>query len=159
MGLRGRLLVFGYPLAEILALWAVASIIGWGWALLGLLAGIPFGFALMRNSGSSAAGLMQANAAGDPQRAKSMASSMTGQFLAGVLIAVPGYVTDIVGLALLIPALRNAIGRRVMRQFGGSSWMSRMPGAGPIIQGTVIVEDPRPSSRSEGDEVPPSIAR
>lgn len=165
MGFKGRLLFFGYPLAEVLVLWGVASLIGWGWTLLGILAGIPIGFALMRNAGASAAGLMQANATGDQQRAMAMASSMTGQFVAGVLIAIPGYLTDLIGLALLLPGVRGAIGRRMMRRYRSSPWMSRMPGSGPIIQGTVIVEDLRFEDRSDsdrpdpGDEEPPAITR
>ncbi|MDA2989638.1 MAG: FxsA family protein [Actinomycetota bacterium] len=165
MGFKGRLLFFGYPLAEILVLWGVASLIGWGWALLGILAGIPIGFALMRNAGASAAGLMQANAAGDQQRAMAMASSMTGQFVAGVLIAIPGYLTDLIGLALLLPGVRGAIGRRMMSRYRSSPWMSRMPGSGPIIQGTVIVEDLRyedgfdSGSPNPGEDEPPAITR
>lgn len=158
MGFRGRLLFFGYPLAEILVLWGVASIIGWGWALLGILAGIPIGFALMRNAGASATGLMQANAAGDQQRTMAMASSMTGQFVAGVLIAIPGYLTDVIGLALLLPGVRGAIGRRAIRRYRTSPWMSRMPGSGPIIQGTVIVEDLRYEDPPD-DRDPPALAR
>jgi len=142
-----RLIVFGYPLAEILVLWAVASVIGWGWALLGIVAGIPIGFALMRNAGASAQALMQASAQGDDQRARVLASSMTGQFVAGALIALPGYLTDVLGLVLLLPGVRNAIGRKAMRRT--SPWMSRMPGAGPIIQGTVVVEDLRYSTDAQ----------
>lgn len=158
MGFKGRLLFFGYPLAEILVLWGVASLIGWGWALLGILAGIPIGFALMRNAGANAAGLMQANAAGDQERAIAMASSMTGQFVAGVLIAVPGYLTDAIGLALLLPGVRNVIGRRVMGRYRSSPWMSRMPGSGPIVQGTVIVEDLRYENPPDGPN-PPALPR
>ena len=160
MGFKSRLLVFGYPLAEILALWGVASLIGWGWALLGVLAGVPIGIALMRNAGSSAAGLIQANARGDQAGAAALASSMTGQFVAGVLIAIPGYLTDLLGLALLVPGVRSAIGRRAMDRYRSSAWMARMPGSGPIIQGTIIVEDLRyenPSSAEDDD--PPAIAR
>ena len=168
MGFKGRLLFFGYPLAEILALWGVASLIGWGWALLGILAGIPIGLALMRNAGASAARLVQANAAGDQQRAMSMASSMTGQFVAGVLVAIPGYLTDLIGLALLLPGVRGAIGRRMMNRYRLSPFMarmSRMPGSGPIIQGTVIVEDMRYESGpnfggpTSGEDEPPAITR
>jgi UPF0716 family protein affecting phage T7 exclusion len=86
MGFRSRLIVFGYPLAEILVLWGVASLIGWGWALLGLLAGFPIGLALMRNAGNSAAASMQAG----PERAAALASSMAGQFAAGVLFFIQG---------------------------------------------------------------------
>lgn len=160
MKFKGRLLFFGYPLAEILALWGVASVIGWGWALLGILAGIPIGFALMRNAGASAAGLMQANAAGDQRQAVTMASSMTGQFAAGLLIAIPGYVTDVIGLLLLLPGVRNSIGRTLMRRYRSSTWMTRMPGSGPIIQGTVIVEDLRNETGPDtGDHEPPALTR
>ncbi len=161
MRFTSRLLFFGYPLAEILVLWGVASLIGWGWALLGIIAGIPIGFALMRNAGASAAGLMEATNAGDQQRASAMASSMTGQFVAGVLIAIPGYLTDLIGLALLLPGVRNAIGRRVMRRYRTSPWMTRMPGSGPIIQGTVIVEDLRYETNPDTPEnpSPPAISR
>lgn len=160
MGIKSRLLVFGYPLAEILVLWGVASIIGWGWALLGILAGIPIGLALMRNAGASATSLMQANAEGDSIRARRIASSMSGQFVAGALIAIPGYVTDVMGIAILIPGVRNALGRKVMRLLGGNSWLARMPGAGPIVQGTVIVEDLRYQTPGEsGEDQPPAITR
>ncbi len=161
MKFTGRLLFFGYPLAEILVLWGVASVIGWGWAVFGIFAGIPIGFALMRNAGSSATGLMEATNAGDQQRASAMASSMTGQFVAGMLIAIPGYLTDLMGLALLLPGVRNAIGRRLMSRYRTSPWMNRMPGSGPIIHGTVIVEDlryERDPKRPE-DPTPPAISR
>ena len=152
-----RVIVFGYPLAEILVLWGVASVIGWGWALLGIVAGIPIGFALMRNAGSSAQALFAASAQGDEQQARVLASSMTGQFVAGALIAIPGYLTDVFGLVLLLPGARNAIGRLAMRR--ASPWMARMPGAGPIIQGTVVVEDLRYSTdaQPDGRDEPPAI--
>lgn len=159
MGFRARLLVFGYPLAEVLALWAVASIVGWGWALLGILAGIPLGLALMRNAGTSAAALMQASSQGDQQRAAELSSSMTGQFVAGVFIAIPGFLTDLIGLALLLPGVRNAIGRRAMRRYRNSPWMSRMPGSGPIVQGTVIIEDLRYENPPSRDDEPPALSR
>lgn len=160
MTFRTRLLIFGYPLAEILALWAVASVIGWGWALLGILAGLPIGFALMRNAGSSAARLIQANQEGDRQGANALASTMTGQFAAGLLIAVPGYVTYVVGLAMLIPRVRTFVGRTLKDRYQGSAWMNRMPGSGPIIQGTVIVQDIRYETPSDsGDDPRPAIER
>lgn len=152
-----RLVVFGFPLAEILVLWGVAAMIGWGWALLGILAGIPIGFALMRNAGASAQALIQASAQGDDTRARVLASSATGQFVAGALIAIPGYLTDVIGLVLLLPGVRSAMGRLAVARI--SPWMSRMPGAGPIIQGTIIVEDVRYSPDAQRDErdEPPAL--
>ncbi len=51
MTLRARLLLFGYPLLEVATAYAIAMWIGWGWMLLLLVAGIPVGFAFMRNAG------------------------------------------------------------------------------------------------------------
>lgn len=154
MGFRGRLIVFGYPLAEILILWGVASIIGWGWALLGLLAGIPIGVALMRNAGASAAASMQA----DPQRARELASATVGQFGAGVLFVIPGYLTDVLGALLLLPGVRSAVGRWMSRRFNQQSWYSRFPGSGEVIRGTVVIEDLRDDDPDDrGPQGPPSI--
>jgi len=154
MGFRGRLIVFGYPLAEILVLWGVASLIGWGWALLGLLAGIPIGVALMRNAGASAAASMQA----DPQRARELASATVGQFGAGVLFVIPGYLTDVLGAALLLPGVRSVVGRWMARRFNQQTWYSRFPGSGEVIRGTVVIEDLRNEDPDErGPEDPPVI--
>ena len=48
--MRARLLIFGYPLAIVLAVYLVHFAIGWGWTLLLLRLGIPVGiwFALSR---------------------------------------------------------------------------------------------------------------
>ena len=39
---RRRLLVYGFPLLEIVTAYAVAQLIGWGWMLLLLIAGIQW---------------------------------------------------------------------------------------------------------------------
>jgi len=164
MGFKGRLVVFGYPLVEILLLWGVASLIGWGWALLGLLAGIPIGLALMRNAGSTAATMMrQANT--DPEAAAAAAGSSVGQFFAGLLFLVPGYFTDLLGAGLLIPGVRSLVGRRLSTSVENRQWMSKMPGfpgSGEIIQGTVVIEDLRyeqdpdeETGRGSPREIPP----
>ncbi len=160
VGFRGRLLVFGYPLAEILVLWGIASLIGWGWALLGLLAGFPIGLALMRNAGASAAASMQAG----PERARELASSMAGQFAAGVLFFVPGYLTDLLGAALLLPGVRAGVGRWMARRFNQQAWYSRFPGSGDVIRGTVIIEDMRldddeDQTEDDDDQPPPELGR
>jgi UPF0716 protein FxsA len=157
MGFRSRLIFFGYPLAEILVLWGVASLIGWGWALLGLLAGFPIGLALMRNAGNSAAASVQAG----PERAAELASSMAGQFAAGVLFFIPGYLTDLVGAALLLPGVRAGVGRWMARRFNQQAWYSRFPGSGDVIRGTVIIEDLRFDDPDEpdGERPPPELGR
>lgn len=149
MGFRARLLVFGYPLAEVLVLWGVASFIGWGWALLGLLIGFPIGLALMRNAGSSAGAMMRT----DPVQAQRLAGTTVGQFAAGVLFFIPGYLTDLAGALVLIPGVRALIGQRLSRTLERQTWMTRFPGSGDVIRGTVIVEDLR--FEADDDEGPP----
>ena len=86
--MRARLLVFGYPLAEVVAVYLVHFAIGWGWTFLLLLLGIPVGISLMRHA-RTPAGL-----------------------LAGLLVAIPGFCTDIAGLILLLPPVQRHLSRR-----------------------------------------------
>ncbi len=57
---------FGYPLGEFLLLWLIASVIGWGWALIGILLSIPIGIAVMRNASAGARVVLRES---DPERA------------------------------------------------------------------------------------------
>lgn len=44
--------------------------------------------------------------------------ALTGIFFAGVLLLTPGFITDLLGFLLFLPALRNALGRLVIRLIG-----------------------------------------
>lgn len=153
-----RLLVFGYPLAEILVLWFVASLIGWPIALLLLIAGFPAGAALMRNAAAKSSLLRTAS---DSERPR-IAQSVTGMFLSGLLIMIPGFITDLIGILVLIPWIQ----RWMIRHSGAwiESRMVKVPGfatytEGDIIQGVVISED-FTDKKSEGPEGPsPQISR
>lgn len=165
MRLGSRLLVFGYPLIEILLFWWVASMIGWGIATLLIAAGIPAGAALMRNAAAKASLVTVTPDQGKPKVARSAAL----MFISGLLILVPGFATDILGIIFLIPT----IGNRIVKAF--SSWigarMVRMPGYGnsgftgsqfaSYVDGEVIlgvVLDPKVEGPDEeGPEGPPQI--
>lgn len=150
MSLRARLLVFGYPLLEVATAYLVAVWIGWGWMFLLLLAGIPAGFAVMRNAGDAALRDLQRAQAGGvaPQPGRHATA-----FVAGLLILIPGFWTDLLGVLLLIPFSRRLFTRR------GQSWLDsrvttvRMPGvrfpAADVVQGTVIYPDDLRSPREE----------
>lgn len=152
--MRGRLLLFGYPLLEVATAYAVGVLIGWGWMLLLLVAGIPVGLAVMRNAGD---GAMR-----DAQRAASLGRPVDGSrhalgFVGGLLIMIPGFWTDLVGLLLVIPVTQRLFRTR------GRAWLEtrfttvRMPGvrypSGDVIQGTVIYPDVH-EDRSPADERP-----
>jgi hypothetical protein len=82
---RRRLVVFGYPLLELITIYLVAQWIGWGWTFLLILLGIPVGFALMRNAGDAAVqDVVKASQSG----AQVDASRHTLPFVGGLLIAI-----------------------------------------------------------------------
>ena len=133
-----RLIVFGYPLIEFLLLWLLASVIGWGWALIGIVLGVPVGIAIMRNASAGARFALEET---EPEHALERVGSTAGLFLAGLCFLVPGYGSDLVGLVLLLPPIRRWVIRRMTRGFDSLAWVDRMPGfpsSGTVIQGTVI---------------------
>lgn len=135
MTLRWRLLVFGYPLAEILAFWGIASLIGWGWALLLIVLGVPIGWALVRNAGAEAAG-------GRGDRALVLG-------VAGVLFMIPGFLTDLAALVLLLPPVHRSLGTRLR------AWVQVSPIRMGFAQGDVITgEVIRERTRQNGGEIP-----
>ena len=112
-----------YLLVEwVVATW-LASIIGWGGVLLVVLVLVIVGAAVMRRAGANAFRSLRPQRIGDVTvtpaatqdtvdavgRDVSDASSL---FVAGLLIAVPGIVTSVVGLVLLIPPVRRWASRR-----------------------------------------------
>ena len=153
-----RLIVFGYPLVEFVLLWLIASVIGWGWALIGIVLGVPVGIAIMRNASAGARVALQET---EPERALERVGATAGLFLAGLCFLVPGYGSDVVGLVLLFPPIRRWVMRRMTRGFDSFAWVDRMPGfpsSGTVIQGTVIsTEDPGVSDFPRISDVPDSV--
>lgn len=147
-----RLLFFGYPLAEILVLWLVATLVGWPLALLLLLAGFPVGAAIMRNAATKSQQLRTASEIERPR----IVQSVTGMFLSGLLFLIPGFITDALAVFVLIPSIQ----RLVIRVTGTwiDSRMVRVPGfsayaQGDFIQGDVIrgVVIPDDSANEQGE--------
>lgn len=122
MNLRQRLVLFGYPLIEILAFWAVGAVIGFGWALVALLAGIPIGFALWRRAAESVR-------RGEPAKAASWG-------VAGLLWLLPGFLTDVLGTLVIIPAVRRIALRR----------LARFTPSGAVIVGEVVTGPTSPGT-------------
>lgn len=102
-----------YLVVEIIALVALGSTIGLGWTLLVLLAGSVIGLWLARREGVRAA---QALADAISNRRVPTAELTDGLLIAGsgVLLFVPGIVTDVAGLLLLIPPVRGVVRRRLV---------------------------------------------
>ncbi|MEU6061728.1 FxsA family membrane protein [Streptomyces sp. NPDC047097] len=84
--------------------------------------------------------------------------------LAGLLLILPGLVTDAAGLLLLVPPLRTAVGRTAERRLergmraaapgtlGGAFQQARMHRPdGKVVQGEVIRDDTPPRQDAGGD--------
>lgn len=159
MRLGARVAVFGYPLAELLAAMLVASWIGWGWTLLLVIAGVPAGMAIMRNAGEASFNAMRV-AARTGHLPADAGGSHALQFLAGLLIAVPGFITDVAGLVLLLPPVQQMVGRRIGARIvvagGGAAFASGdvIPGdviPGDVVPGDVVAEDGRTDDQRADD--------
>jgi len=124
------LLVFViYPLVELfVAIW-IASMIGWMWVILIFCIGFVAGITLLRRN-----------------------------VVSGMFIALPGFVTDVIGLVLLITPIRRVIGAGILASIAtrvgiprGVPWPNSQPAREgylppdpehPIVQGEVIDDEP-----------------
>lgn len=125
-----RLLLI-YAVVELAVIFALVSTIGWGWTLLTLVGTFLLGWGivapmagshLIRRIGQLRSGLTDQRAAGDGALIS----------LAALLVLVPGLVSTALGLLLLIPPVRSAVGpgltaravRTLQRQMPGLSYAS-----------------------------------
>ncbi|WP_007026632.1 FxsA family protein [Saccharomonospora iraqiensis] len=110
-----------YVIAEVAAVWAVASQIGVLGTLGLLLAGALVGSWLARREGGKAARAVMATARSGRSPHNEITDGMLVG-LGGLLIFLPGFVSDVAGLLLLLPS--RALFRR--------AWMRRLQRRGPI---------------------------
>ncbi len=73
MKIRGRLILFGYPLVDILLLWRIASIPAWAIPIFLIIAGFPIGAALIRHAAAKASLIAATVYTTKPQQAPSAA--------------------------------------------------------------------------------------
>jgi UPF0716 protein FxsA len=147
-----------YLVIEIVALVALGSAIGLGWTLLVLLAGSVLGLWLARREGVRAA---QALAEALNNRRVPTAELTDGLLVAaaGVLLFVPGLVTDVAGLLLLVPPVRALVRRRLVRaaeERAPELRTARIRAQAPVVDGEVVEPDaPQPDRLViEGTVVP-----
>ena len=109
------LLLLAIPVAEIAVFIQVGSRIGVGMTLLLVLASAVFGIWLVRTQGFAAATRVQAMIARGESPALGMLEGLA-LLAAGVLLVIPGFVTDLAAFVLLIPPLRRGIIRFYLRR-------------------------------------------
>lgn len=141
-----------YLVVEIVALVAVGSVIGVGWTLLLLLVGSVLGLWVARREGMRAA---QAVAAALSARRVAHEELTDGLLVAvaGVLLFLPGLVTDVAGLALLLPPVRALVSRRLVRaaeERVPDLRTARIRSGATVVDGDVV----RPAPVIDGEIVP-----
>ena len=110
------LALLALPLAELAAFIAVAATIGFAWALALVLAGSLAGALVLRHAGGSHIARVRV-ALGDGGATALQADSAGFLILlAGILLLIPGFITDALGLALLVGPLRRALASILGRQ-------------------------------------------
>lgn len=130
--MRGFLIFVLYVLLEAaLAVW-IASLIGW-LAVFGLIiAGFVLGLIVMREAGFAATeALRQASQTGNLPPGKVGDSAVL--FAGGLLIAIPGFMTDVIGLLLTISPLR-----RLARRWGAATVGRRLRARGMSVVTTTV---------------------
>ncbi len=127
-----RVLPIALPLAEIFVLIAVADQIGIGWTLLALLGSAVAGIVVIRVLGAaSLAQLREALARREPPAGPLFRGACV--LIAGMLLIVPGFISDVFALLLLIPPTRAVLVGAVWRGAGGRG--ARREDGPPVIDG------------------------
>ncbi|MFB2552975.1 FxsA family protein [Ensifer soli] len=106
------LVVLALPLAEIAGFIVVGKAIGLLPTLCLVVAGVFVGVALLRHQGFGLINRLRSKAAsgGDPGRELVHGALLA---VAAVLLIIPGFISDIAGLVLFLPAVRDAIWKRM----------------------------------------------
>ncbi len=148
------------PVLEIAVLIAVGQVIGIGWALLTTLtATVVGGVVVQREGRRSMRRLREMLETGQASETDSGTAAL--RIVAGLALLIPGLLTDLVGLLLLIPPVRalarawllRGLLQRVSRQPDGPRQVKIRrggpvpPGEGEVIEGEVVDSAP-PDERS-----------
>lgn len=169
-GMSGRMLrwlPFLVTILEIAVFIAVGRWIGFGWAVLFLLASGVIGMVALRVVGLSTWRRLRQQALTRSPNAAQARDALAGvgvRILGAFLLIVPGFVTSVVGLGLLIPPVGRAVSRRLPRPIiAGSLWRARADrpsgsrdsqAAPDVVEGEVVevdIDDVDPPDRSAPD--------
>lgn len=147
------------PFAEVAALVLVGRAIGFWWTL-GLLVGLTVvGVLLVRHETSRTYRSLQDALHSGKMPANEVTDAIL-VMIGGFLLILPGFVSDAVGLLLVLPFTRP-LARRVLQAFvasrtvavvngpdlsGGGAVRRRPPGRGQVIEGEVVAEEPPPGA-------------
>jgi len=103
-----------WPLAELFVIVKVSEWLGFLWMLLLLVISWPVGTRLLRAQGRVALGRLGDAVTQGRTPAREVVDGALVLF-GGLLLIVPGFITDAIGLLLLVPPIRSLAGRRLAR--------------------------------------------
>jgi UPF0716 protein FxsA len=142
------LLVAAYLVAELVLLVTVAELIGWLPTLLLLLAGFVAGASVIKRAGLKA--FAAARRGSMPEGEARTAVTVAG----GLLLMIPGFISDVVGLLCLVPPVAKRLQRipRALLRRGPLGDAVRLQEQvrihrpdGKVVQGEVIHENATPA--------------
>jgi UPF0716 protein FxsA len=149
------LLVVAYVLLELWLVITVADLIGWLLVLLLLLAGFVAGASVIKRAGLKA--FAAARAGSMPEGEARTAVTVAG----GVLLMLPGFLTDVLGLLCLVPPVARRLQRvplTLLRRgpLGDAVRLQEQVRMhrpdGKVVPGEVIHEDDAPYDYSRRDD-------
>ena len=95
------------PAAEIAALIVVAAIVGWPLTLVLLVATSALGMFLLRKSGRNGLDRLRQALSAEGMRGMHLETPGLASVLGAILLVIPGFVTDLIGATLFVPACRR----------------------------------------------------
>ena len=104
------LAVLALPFMELAVFIAVAGSIGFLWALLLVVATSMAGAMVLRHAGGNHIARVRVAMGDGGFTALQADGAGTATLLAGILLLIPGFITDVLGLLLLLAPLRRALG-------------------------------------------------
>lgn len=148
-----------WPLLELVALIALGGRVGLGWTLLYLVGAVLAGLAVLRLAPfAGVATVAEGMRRGELPASAVLETALIG--LAGVLLLVPGPLSDLVAVALLLPPLRRRLAARLAA--GGLAFragaMGAMGGWPPPASGPDIYDGEFTDvSEAESSARPPAL--
>src|SRR5262245_4442158 len=101
------------PAAEVLAFVLVAALIGWLPAAALFIATSILGVILLKRSARADFDRLRAALAQEGLRGMHLDTPGAATMLGGILLVLPGFITDLIGGMLLVPTLRRWLGRKL----------------------------------------------
>ena len=140
-----------YVVAEIAAIWAVGSAVGVLGTIALLLAGAFVGSWLARREGAKAMRAFVETARSGRSAEKEVTDGMLVA-LGGVLIMLPGFVSDVLGLLLLLPPSRAVFRRLWLRRMEKRAVRFANQRRGPVmvVDSEIVPEEPKQHPIIEG---------